>query len=567
MNRSAKFSNAIQCSSRAIKASALAGSLLLFPGCNIPKYCCAKPGPVMPDKFDGLPQTIDENGSIDSSARLAWFEFFSDQTLTTLISQSLVGNQELKILDQEIRIANAEVQARKGEYLPFVTFGAGAGVEKSSRFTREGAVEDQLEAAPDRGFPEPYPDFLVATNISWELDIWRKLRNARDAAALRYLATREGRNYVVTRTVAEVAEGYYELLALDNRLVILEQTIAIQKQSLEASKALKEAGRGTELAVQRFEAEVRKNESERSIIEQEIVEVENRINFLAGRYPQHVERPIVDYADLYLHALSAGIPAQLLQYRADIRQAERELQAAGLDVKVARARFYPSLAINAGVGYQAFNTRYLLSTPESLIYNVAGDLVAPLINKKAIKAAYRTANAQQIQAVYNYQRTILNAFIEVINRMSKVENYAKSIELKKQQLDALEASVDTATKLFQNARAEYVEVLLAQRDLMEARMVMIGTKQQQLSAIINAYQALGGGGFDGFGESYCPPESHFIATTSAPTLDEPTFVPPPIEPVTGPGTPAPPDDESVDVLEFNLQQKEEEVVEGSPANA
>ena len=154
------------------------------------------------------------------------------------------------------------------------------------------------------------------------------------------------------------------------------------------------------------------------------------------------------------------MPAQLLQNRADIRQAERELAAAGLDVRVARARFYPSLNLTAGVGYEAFNTRYLFNSPESLIYSVGGDLVAPLINKKAIQADYLTANAEQLQAVYDYQQTVLNAFTEVINRLSKVENYGKSIEIKKQQFASLEASVDSATKLFQNARAEYMEVLL-----------------------------------------------------------------------------------------------------------
>ncbi len=153
---------------------------------------------------------------------------------------------------------------------------------------------------------------------------------------------------------------------------------------------------------------------------------------------------------------------------------------------MARARFYPSLIINAGVGYNAFDSKYLFSTPESLIYNLAGDVVAPLINRNAIKADYYDANAEQLQAVYDYQQTVLNAFTEVINRMSKVDNYGKSLEIKRQQLDALEASVDVATKLFQNARAEYVEVLLAQRDLQDARMVIIETKKQQLTAVVEA---------------------------------------------------------------------------------
>jgi NodT family efflux transporter outer membrane factor (OMF) lipoprotein len=432
--------------------------------------------------------------STQNSAQIGWREFFNDPMLAGLIDQALAGNQELKIRNQEVRISNNEIMARIGAYLPFLNVGASAGLEKSSRFTRDGAVEDQLTVAPGKGFPEPLPDFLVAADVSWEIDIWRKLRNAKDAAVLRYFATAEGRNYYITRLIAEVADNYYELLALDNRLQTLDRTIAIQEQSLEMAEAKMQAARSTALPVQRFQAEVRKNQSEKLIIQQEIVETENRINFLAGRFPQRVDRETVNYIDLNLRALSVGVPAELLQNRADIRQAERELAAAGLDVRVARAQFYPALTLSAGVGYRAFNTKYLFVSPESLIYNAAGDLVAPVMNRRAIKADYLNANARQLQAVYYYQQVILDAFTEVINYLAKVDNYGRSIEIKKQQLAALDASVDTATKLFQSARAEYMEVLLAQRDMMEARMVLIETKREQLGAVVNAYQALGGGG-------------------------------------------------------------------------
>ncbi|WP_253158191.1 TolC family protein [Stieleria tagensis] len=432
---------------------------------------------------------------LENSAQLSQAAFFDDPYLLGLITQALVGNQELKILAEEIQIARNETYARSGEYRPFVTLGAGAGLEKPGRHTRAGAVEDQLEVAPGKAFPDPLPDFLVASNVSWELDIWKRLRNAQSAAAMRYLGTQEGRTYIVTRLVAEVAESYYELLALDNRMLTLDKTIEIQQQSLKIANAKKEAGRGTELAVQRFQAEVRKNQSEKSIIGQEIVEVENRINFLVGRFPQPVERISVEYVDLNLNALSAGVPSQLLQNRADIRQAERNIAAAGLDVQVARARFYPSLTLSGGLGWSAFSTGYLFRTPESLIYSLAGELVGPLINKRAIKADYSSANAAQLQSIYEYQKTVLTAHIEVVNHITKIENYRRSIEIKKEQLESLEASVDSASKLFQNARAEYVEVLLAQRELMEAKMLLIDIKREQLSAIVNAYQSLGGGGF------------------------------------------------------------------------
>ncbi len=429
------------------------------------------------------------------SSRLPQDVFHDDPHLVALIRSTLDNNRELKILAEEIRIACNETYARSGEYRPMVTLGTEASFEKSGEHTRDGAVEEQLEIAEGRNFPEPLGDFLVAANLSWELDIWNRLRNAQRAAGLRYLASQDGRNYVVTRVVAEVSENYYALMALDNRLEALKKTIEIQRKSLAFAKANKAAGRATELAVRRFDAEVHKNMGEVPLIHQEIVQVENRINQLAGRYPTRVERFDVDFLNLNLHTLASGVPSELLINRSDIRQAERQVQAAGLDLEVARARFYPSLNLNAGIGWNAFRTGYLFRTPESLVYGIGKELVGPLINKRAIQADYRTANAAQLQAIYHYHQTVLEAHIEVVNHLSKVENYRKSILSKRHQLEALEASVETATLLFQSARAEYVEVLLAQRELMEARLLLIEIKKEQLSAIVNAYQALGGGGF------------------------------------------------------------------------
>ena len=460
--------------------------LLVLPGCGIPKLSFAKPAPPLPGDFNGA-------ASSDNTSYVGTSEFFNDPRLTGLINQALWGNQQLRILSQDIAIANNEVLKRRGAYFPFVTFGAGASLDKLSTYTPLGSDLSQITSPLGQPFPNPLPDFLVAADVTWQIDIWRQLRNARDSAGLRYLGTVDGWNYVVTRLVADISENYYKLMALDKQLETLDRTIALQEQSLQIAKSQKEGARGTELAVQRFQAEVRKNQSEKLIVYQEIIETENRINFLAGRFPQAVERDSNGFIDLNLYMLNVGVPAQLLLNRPDIRQAERELQAAGLDVRVARANFFPRLTITSGVGYESFNAKYLFFTPESLIYSVAGGLVAPLVNKRAIQADYLNANARQLQAVYEYQRTTLNAFTEVVNRVSKVQNYSRSIELKKQQLASLESAVDVASKLFQNARVEYMDVLFAQRDRNDARIVLIDTKREQLSAIVNAYQALGGG--------------------------------------------------------------------------
>lgn len=452
---------------------------------------------------DGVPS--------QNSAQLGIDEFFQDPTLTLLIHQALDNNRELKILNEEVQIARAEIISRRGAYLPFITGGAAAGTSKPSLFTPEGTVEEQLQPLPGVSFPNPLSMYRLSLDVFWTPDIWRQLRNARDAAIQRYLAARERRNFFVTRLVADVAENYYRLMAMDKRMENLNQTIAIQEQSLEIAKARKAAGRDTELPVQRFQAEVRKNQSEKLIVAQDIIEAENRINFLVNRFPQPVERNSSGFFTLTIHALNAGIPSELLLNRPDIRQAEFAIAAAGLDVKVARARFFPALTMTGTVGYEAFNPRYLFN-PDALIASVAGNLVAPLINKKAIQADYISANASQLQAIYNYQRVVLNAFTEVVNRLSMVEKYSKSIEIRNQQLEALKASVESADKLFQNARVEYIDVLYAQRDLMDARMVLIDTKREQLSAIVNAYQALGGGDLLRFtAEEPHPPRKSFFS--------------------------------------------------------
>jgi outer membrane protein, multidrug efflux system len=484
MHPSVRFTSA-QYRKRVIARAVACCLLLVLPSCHIPKLRHSEVGLGLPDGFNGA-------ASAENSAQLRVDEFYNDPVLTGLVCQALSTNRELKILEEEVQVARAETVSRRGAFLPLVGLRAGAGWDRNSAFTPVGAAEKQLEYRPGRRFPATPGDSLLGLDFLIPLDIWRELRNARDAAVQRYHATIERRSDFVTRMVADIAENYYGLMALDKRLETLDQTIALQEQSLKVAKANFDAGRGTELPVQRFQAEVRKNQSEKLAVRQEIVEAENRINLLAGRIPQTVVRNAAKFFDLSINTLNVGVPAQLLVNRPDIRQAENELAAAGLDVKVARAHFFPRLDITGGIGYRAFNPRYLFNA-EALVLNAAGELTAPLINRAAIRAEYLAANARQLETVYNYQRVTLNAFTEVVNRLAAVQNYSKSIEIKKQQLVALEASVEIATKLFQAARAEYIEVLFTQRDLLEARTVLIDTKRQQLSAIVNAYQALGGG--------------------------------------------------------------------------
>jgi multidrug efflux system outer membrane protein len=470
-----------------IKYIAISGLALLYTACAIP------PAQTPREENKNVPMTFKDSSDTVNTAKIKWRDFFTDPYLNALIDTALMNNQELNIVMQEINIAQNEIRARKGEYLPFVNLQGVGGVDRMSRYTRPGSIDASQEIAPGKEFPDPLPDFLLAANFSWQVDIWKKLRNAKKAATFRYLSTTEGKNFLVTQLIAELANSYYELMALDNQLEILKQNIQIQQNALEIVKMEKQAAKVTELAVRRFEAEVLKNQSRIYHVQQSIIEAENRINFLVGRFPQRVQRNSQTFTSLIPEAIFSGIPSQLLQNRPDVRQAELDLIASKLDVKVAKANFYPSLDITAVLGLEAFNAAYLISKPQSMLYAVAGGLTAPLINRNAIKAMYYSANAKQIQAVYNYERTILNAYIEVINQLSNIANMKSSYDLRAQQVQALIQSIDISTRLFRSARADYMEVLLTQRDALESRFELVETKKQQMNAMVNIYQALGGG--------------------------------------------------------------------------
>lgn len=458
---------------------------LAFIGCSVPAL-------VQKDANTSMPVTYNSSRDTLNSVNTRWQELFNDPYLSALIDTALQKNQELNITMQEIEIARNEIRARKGEYLPSVGVQAGAGVEKVPRYTNIGAMEATTEMEPGKEIPEPLPDLMGGLVASWEVDIWHKLRNARQSAVNRYLASVEGKNFLVTNLIAEIASSYYELLVLDNQLAIIQQNMKLQSNALEIVKIQKESARVNELAVRRFQAQVLHTQGLQYDIQQKITETENRINFLVGRFPQPVQRVQQSLEDLLPRGIKTGLPVQLLTNRPDIRQAELQLKAARLDVQVARAAFYPSLGISSGLGLRAFSPAYLFK-PESLFYSLAGDVTAPLINKNAINAMYYGASAQQVQAVYNYEKTILNANIEVMNEMSRINNLEESYNLKMKEVEALTQSIDISNSLFRSARADYMEVLMTQRDALESKFDLTETKMQQMKAMVNVYRALGGG--------------------------------------------------------------------------
>lgn len=441
-----------------------------------------------------LPASFEAGFDGPSIAETSWREWFADERLNALVTEALESNQDLKIALQRIDLARAGVRSATGALLPEIRLNVGAGVQKPGLYTEEGAGNATTDIAPGRPTPTHLPDFTLGLQSAWEVDLWGKLRSQRESALAQYLASIEGSRLVLTSLVTEVAVAYFDLLALDHVRDVLRQYVTRQQEALEVVRLQKAAGRANELAVQQFEAQLAETRALASDIAQQSVEAENRLHVLLGRYP----KALVRNKDALLASVptnvSAGVPAALLRNRPDVREAELQVRASRFDLKAARAAFFPNLTLSAGLGLHAFDPGFLFQVSQSLATSVVGELVAPLVNRSAIQAQFEGAQANQLQALYGYQKTVLVAYVEVVNSLSSIRNTDEVLSLKKAQKAALEQSVATADVLYRAGKASYLEVLVAQQSALESELDLIEAWRKRWVAQVNVYKALGGGG-------------------------------------------------------------------------
>jgi outer membrane protein TolC len=318
------------------------------------------------------------------------------------------------------------------------------------------------------------------------------LKNQKKAAAARLLATEKGRQFVITSVVAAVASLYYELLALDNELNIVRKNVLLQEEALEVVKVQKEGGRATELAVQQFSAQLLNTKAIEFAIKQDMVEVENQLNELLGRYPQSIERDTSMMKQQLPAVIQTGSPAQLLVRRPDIVQAEMELMAVKADVAAARAAFLPSLNLTPYIGFNSFKAG-LLFDPGSIAAGVAAGLTAPLINRRMLKGELNITNAANKESLYNYQKVLLGSYREVVTSLANIQNTSESFKLKNKEVQELTNAVATAKDLYLAGYANYLEIITAQKGVLEAELQLVQNKKQLLQAHIELYRSLGGG--------------------------------------------------------------------------
>lgn len=467
--------------------------LLLAAGCRVA-------APVEPTASSPISAAFVNNrpaADTLNAGRQPWRQFFQDPALTALLDTALRQNLDLQVALQRVEGARATYLARRGALLPTASAVVSAGADRFGRYTLNGVGNYDTNFSPNvegaRRIPETLtPDFFVGLRSAWEIDLWGKLRSRRQAAYLRVLASEQGRHLVTTTVVAEVARHYYELLTADNQLAVLTRNLTLQREALALMRIQKEAGRATELAVQQFGAQVLRTESLSHEARQRITEAETGLNQLLGRFGRPITRGLPLAGQVLPARLGAGVPATALLRRPDVRQAELELQAARADVDAARAAFLPSLTLTPYVGFNSFRGSALFD-PASLAYGALAGLAGPVLNRAQFKADYRLAVADNFERYYRYQQALQTGFREVVNGLQGLENHRAAAAARQQEVALLARAVATSNELYVAGYATYLEVITAQRSVLEAELSLAESRQAQLLQSVSLYRALGGG--------------------------------------------------------------------------
>ncbi|MHA4736375.1 efflux transporter outer membrane subunit [Dyadobacter sp. MSC1_007] len=442
------------------------------------------------------PEKFAEQSDSTGIGSIQWKTFFTDRHLVALIDTALQNNLDLKMAIQRIEMVRSNVLVAQGALLPAVSADVSGGGRKFGDYTMDGVgnydtnFSENIDS--DRKLPAPFmPDYFVGLRSSWEIDIWGKLKSQKKAAYNRLLATEKAQQAIITSLIAEIARSYYELMALDTELDIIRKNVALQQSAVETIKIQKEAGRANELGVRQLTAQLLNTQSLEFEVQQRIIEIENDVNMLLGRFP----RPIVRGTTLEQtipEPVRAGIPANMLKRRPDIQQAQLDLLAYYSEQQAAQLAFLPSLNITAFLGFNAFKGNLLFSSG-SLAYSALGGLTAPIVNRKALKANQKRAEAASLEALYAYNKSVLNGFREVSTSLKKLENTRKISDLKKQEVEVLQQAVATSKDLFLTGYASYLEVITAQRGVLQEELNLTNVQKDRFLALIELYRALGGG--------------------------------------------------------------------------
>jgi len=459
-------------------------------GCIPQKKGMRQSTPIMPDSYNGMADSYNI-GNFNRE------QFFRDTVLLALIDTAISNNLMLNTAIEKITIARAHLLSQKGLRLPALDGYISGAVDQYGKYTMTGVGNFDTNLSPniseDQKTGNPVPDFFLGLKSSWEIDVWGKLKAKKESARYSLLATESERHWLTTQLVAQVAALYYELLALDNRLEIIVRNIHLQERAVDIVEAQMEGGRATALAVQQFKAQLKYTQSLKEETRLAIIEIENEMNVLLGRFADSpVPRGIPIRQQKIPESIASGLPAELLIRRPDIRQAEWELAASKANVISARKAFFPSITLTPYLALNAFKLPLLLNG-SSLAYGILGGITQPLFNQYQLKTHFEVANAEQHIAFNNYKQKILVGYQEVLGNLKEIEHYKKIVDLNQSEVQFLAEAVTTSNELYLNGYASYLEVITAQRGVLEAELNRTSSQNKLLQSVLDLYRSLGGG--------------------------------------------------------------------------
>lgn len=414
-----------------------------------------------------------------SMAQVSWKELFTDPILQNYIEEGLENNMDIRMALQQMEIANAYFKQGKAGYFPVLNANATAAHQELSESSQMGRQISSVN------------QFEISGGLSWEADIWGKIRSNKRASEAGYLQSVAAHQAVKSRLIANIASIYYQLMALDEQIIVTEATINTRTESLETTRALKDAGNVTEVGVKQTEAQVYTAQAILVDLKNQVRLLENTFSILLGSEPRDIKRSSFDNQDIST-SLQTGVPSELLSNRPDVMAAEYGLINAFEMTNVARSNFYPSLTLTASGGFQSVELDQLFNTG-SLFANVIGGLAQPILNGRRIKTQYEAAQAQQEQALIQFKFALLNAGKEVSDALSSIDAAEEKIDIKEKENDAYQLASEYSQELLNNGFGNYLEVLTAQERALSSNLDMINAKNARMQAIIDLYEALGGG--------------------------------------------------------------------------
>ncbi|MDR0896087.1 MAG: efflux transporter outer membrane subunit [Prevotellaceae bacterium] len=421
-------------------------------------------------------------GDTTSIATIPWEHYFADTVLQNLIHEGLDNNFDLQIAYTRIKQAEANLLVARSAYFPTVAL---AGQVTHTRLSDGAQGKDVLGYHTN--------DFRLGITAQWEADIWGKLNRQHRAQYAAMLNSYAYRDLIQTSLIANIANSYYALQALDEQLRITRQTVGLLQESTATIEALLQAGMQNSAAVEQSKALLYATQAGIPDLESSIRQTENSLCVLVGRQPGAVERTALHVTDVP-QELRTGIPAQLLSCRPDVKQAELSFRSAFELKNAAIAAFYPSITLNAGsiLGYDSGSFSHFFQ-PQNLLANIIGGLTMPLFQGNKLRAQLKIAKAQQQEALLNFRKTMLTAGQEVSDILYTFHSSLRKNEVRTKQIQSLRAAVYDTQELLKAGEANYTEVLSAEQNLLQAQLSQVSDKLQQMQASVNLYRALGGG--------------------------------------------------------------------------